>query len=160
MPRFIEGEDRSQSVLFPERLDDWISEENPVRVIDVFVDGLDLGVLGFERSLPAATGRPGYDPGTLLKIYVYGYLNRIASSRRLEREAQRNVELMWLVRRLAPDFKTIADFRRDNGSAIRKVCAQFVMLCRKMNLFTEATVAIYGSKFKTVNTRDKNITKY
>jgi len=160
MPRFIEGEDRSQSVLFPERLDDWISEENPVRVIDVFVDGLDLGVLGFERSLPAATGRPGYDPGTLLKIYVYGYLNRIASSRRLEREAQRNVELMWLVRRLAPDFKTIADFRRDNGSAIRKVCAQFVMLCRKMNLFTEATVAIDGSKFKAVNARDKNFTKH
>ena len=160
MPRFIEGNDRSQSVLFPERLDDWVDEDNPVRVIDVFVDGLDLGVLGFERSLPAATGRPGYDPATLLKIYVYGYLNRIQSSRRLEREAQRNVELIWLTGRLMPDFKTIADFRRDNGEAIRKVCAQFVMLCRKMNLFTEAMVAIDGSKFKAVNTRDKNFTKH
>jgi len=160
MPRFIEGNDRSQSVLFPERLDDWVSEDNPVRVIDVFVDGLDLGVLGFERALPAATGRPGYDPATLLKIYVYGYLNRIASSRRLEREAQRNVELIWLTGRLMPDFKTIADFRRDNGPAIRKVCAQFVMLCRKIDLFTEAIVAIDGSKFKAVNTRDKNFTKH
>ena len=160
MPRFIEGNDRSQSVLFPERLDDWVSEDNPVRVIDVFVDGLDLGVLGFERALPAATGRPGYNPATLLKVYVYGYLNRIASSRRLEREAQRNVELIWLTGRLMPDFKTIADFRRDNGPAIRKVCAQFVMLCRKMDLFTEAIVAIDGSKFKAVNTRDKNFTKH
>jgi len=160
MPRFIEGDDRSQSVLFPERLDDWVSEDNPVRVIDVFVDALDLGVLGFERALPAATGRPGYDPATLLKIYVYGYLNRIASSRRLERKAQRNVELIWLTGRLMPDFKTIADFRRDNGAAIRKVCAQFVVLCRRMNLFTEAIVAIDGSKFKAVNTRDKNFTKH
>jgi len=160
MPGFIEGEERSQSVLFPERLEDWIAEDNPVRVIDVFVEELDLGVLGFERSLPAATGRPGYHPSTLLKIYIYGYLNRIQSSRRLEREAQRNVELMWLTGRLAPDFKTIADFRRDNGPAIRKVCAQFVTLCGRMNLFTEAIVAIDGSKFKAVNNRDKNFTKH
>jgi len=135
-------------------------QSGALRVIDVFVNALDLGVLGFERALPAATGRPGYDPATLLKIYVYGYLNRIASSRRLERKAQRNVELIWLTGRLMPDFKTIADFRRDNGAAIRKVCAQFVMLCRRMNLFTEAIVAIDGSKFKAVNTRDKNFTKH
>ena len=160
MPGFIEGEERSQTVLFPERLEDWIAEDNPVRVIDVFVEELNLGVLGFERSLPAATGRPGYHPSTLLKIYIYEYLNRVQSSRRLEREAQRNVELMWLTGRLAPDFKTIADFRRDNGPAIRKVCAQFVSLCRRMNLFTEAIVAIDGSKFKAVNNRDKNFTKH
>ena len=112
MPRFIEGDERSQSVLFPERLDDWIPEDNPVRVIDVFVDELELGTLGFERAEAAETGRPGYHPATLLKIYVYGYLNRIQSSRRLEREAQRNVELIWLTGRLMPDFKTIADFVR------------------------------------------------
>jgi transposase len=160
MKRFIEGEERTQSVLFPDRLEDWVAEDNPVRVIDVFVDEMNLGVLGFERTVPAATGRPGYHPGTLLKIYIYGYLNRVQSSRRLEREAQRNVELIWLTGRLMPDFKTIADFRRDNGPAIRKVCAQFVMLCRKMNLFTEAMVAIDGSKFKAVNTRDKNFTRH
>ena len=160
MPAFIEGEERSQALLFPERLDDWISEDNPVRVIEVFVEGLNLAALGFERTLPAATGRPGYHPSTLLKIYIYGYLNRIQSSRRLEREAQRNVELMWLTGRLAPDFKTIADFRRDNGPAIRKVCARFVALCRRMNLFAEAIVAIDGSKFKAVNNRDKNFTAH
>jgi len=160
MKRFIEGEERTQSVLFPDRLEDWVAEDNPVRVIDVFVDEMNLGALGFERTVPAATGRPGYHPGTLLKIYIYGYLNRVQSSRRLEREAQRNVELIWLTGRLMPDFKTIADFRRDNGPAIRKVCAQFVMLCRKMNLFTEAMVAIDGSKFKAVNTRDKNFTRH
>ena len=160
MTRFVEGEERSQSVLFPERLEDWISEDNPVRVVDVFVDELDLKALGFERATAAETGRPGYHPATLLKIYVYGYLNRIASSRRLERECGRNVELMWLVRRLAPDFKTIADFRRDNGPAIRRVCAQFVLLCRKMHLFTESIVAIDGSKFKAVNNRDKNFTPH
>jgi transposase len=160
MKRFIEGEERTQSVLFPDRLEDWVAEDNPVRVIDVFVDEMDLGVLGFERTVPAATGRPGYHPGTLLKIYIYGYLNRVQSSRRLEREAQRNVELIWLTKRLMPDFKTLADFRRDNGPAIRKVCARFVMLCRKMNLFTEAMVAIDGSKFKAVNTRDKNFTRH
>ena len=160
MTRFVEGEERSQSVMFPERLEDWVSEENPVRVVDVVVDELNLKALGFERATAAATGRPGYHPATLLKIYIYGYLNRIASSRRLERECQRNIELVWLTRRLAPDFKTLADFRRDNGPGIRKVCAQFVVLCRKLNLFTEAMVAIDGSKFKAVNNRDKNFTPH
>ena len=160
MPRFIEGDERTQSVLFPDRLDDWIAEDNPVRVIDTFVGELDLSGLGFERAEPAATGRPGYHPGTLLKIYIYGYLNRIQSSRRLEREAQRNVEVIWLTGKLMPDFKTIADFRKDNGPAIRRVCAQFVVLCRKLNLFTEAMVAIDGSKFKAVNARDKNFTRH
>lgn len=159
MTRFVEGEERSQDVLFPDRLEDWIAEDNPVRVVDAFVDELDLKALGFERATAARTGRPAYHPATLLKIYVYGYLNRIASSRRLERETQRNVELMWLTRRLAPDFKTIADFRRDNGAAIRKVCAQFVVLCRRLNLFSESIVAIDGSKFKAVNNRDKNFTR-
>src|ERR1700757_4961772 len=130
MKRFVEGEDRRQAVLLPEYLDDYVSEENPVRVIDVFVEELDLGALGFAGVVPEATGRPAYPPGLLLKIYVYGYINQIASSRRLEREAQRSVELMWLTGRLAPDFKTIADFRRDNGTAIRKVCARFIHLRR------------------------------
>jgi len=159
MSRFIEGEARSQSLLFPERLDDWIEEENPVRVIDAFVDELDLKALGFEGATPAETGRPAYHPATLLKIYVYGYLNRVQSSRRLEREAQRNVEVVWLTGRLMPDFKTIADFRKDNGSAIRKVCANFIELCREMKLFTETVVAIDGSKFKAVNNRDRNFTE-
>ena len=158
MGRHVEGQDRAQSVLFPERLDDWIHEDSTVRVIDVFVDELDLRKLGFERADPAATGRPGYNPATLLKIYVYGYLNRVQSSRRLETEAQRNLELIWLTGRLAPDFKTIADFRRDNGEAIRKVCKEFVLLCRRMKLFTDGIVAIDGSKFKAVNNRDKNFT--
>src|SRR5256885_8886575 len=158
MSRFIEGEERSQSVLFPESLDEWITEDNPVRVVDAFVEELDLAELGFGRAEPAETGRPAYHPGTLLKIYIYGYLNRIQSSRRLEREAQRNVELIWLTGRLMPDFKTIADFRRDNGEAIRSVCRQFVVLCRSLNLFSEAIVAIDGSKFKAVNNRDKNFT--
>jgi transposase len=159
MKRFIEGTDRSQNILFPERLDEWIDEDNPVRVIDVFVDELDLTTLGFDGVDPAATGRPAYHPCTLLKIYIYGYLNRLQSSRRLEREAQRNVELIWLTGRLMPDFKTIADFRKDNGAAIRQVCRQFVLLCRQMNLFTETVVAIDGSKFKAVNNRDKNFTE-
>ena len=137
MKRFIEGTDRGQSTLFPERLEDWVSEDKPVRVIDVFVDELDLGDLGFCRVVPEVTGRPGYHPETMLKIYVYGYLNRLQSSRRLEVESQRNVELMWLTRRLAPDFKTIADFRKDNGKAIRSVCTQFVVLCRKLDLFAD-----------------------
>src|SRR5471032_1098513 len=158
MKRFVEGEDRRQAVLLPEYLDDYVSEENPVRVIDVFVEELDLGVLGFAGVVPEATGRPAYHPGVLLKIYVYGYINQIASSRRLEREAQRNVELMWLTGRLMPDFKTIADFRKDNGPAIRAACRQFVMLCRRLNLFSEAIVAIDGSKFKEVNNRDRNFT--
>ncbi len=158
MGRYVEGQDRTQSVLFPERLDDWIHEDSTVRVIDVFVDELDLRKLGFDRADPAATGRPAYSPATLLKIYVYGYLNRVQSSRRLESEAQRNLELIWLTGRLAPDFKTIADFRRDNGEAIRKVCKEFVLLCRRMQLFTDGVVAIDGSKFKAVNNRDKNFT--
>ena len=158
MGRFVEGEDRRQSFLLPESLDDYVSDDNPVRVIEVFIDALDLGGLGFDGVRPAATGRPAYHPSTLLKIYLYGYLNRVQSSRRLEREAQRNVELMWLTGRLAPDFKTIANFRRDNGPAIRSVCAQFVELCRRLKLFTKAVVAIDGSKFKAVNTRDKNYT--
>ena len=158
MGRYVEGQDRTQSVLFPERLDDWIHEDGTVRVIDVFVDELDLRKLGFERAEPASTGRPAYSPATLLKIYVYGYLNRVQSSRRLETEAQRNLELIWLTGRLAPDFKTIADFRRDNGEAIRRVCKEFVLLCRRMKLFTDGIVAIDGSKFKAVNNRDKNFT--
>src|SRR5476649_2181111 len=158
MKRFIEGEDRSQSTLFPEHLDDYIAEDNPVRVIDVFVDELDLQELGFEGMQPEVTGRPAYHPGSLLKIYIYGYLNRIQSSRRLERETQRNVELIWLTGRLMPDFKTIADFRKDNGKAIRSVCREFIVLCRDLKLFSEAIVAIDGSKFKAVNNRDKNFT--
>jgi transposase len=160
MKRFIEGESRTQTVLFPERLDDWIEESNSVRAIDAFVEELDFHALGFESARPAATGRPAYHPATLLKIYIYGYLNRLQSSRRLEREARRNVEMMWLTERLAPDFKTIADFRRDNGSAIQKVCVQFVRLCRQLGLFEQALVAIDGSKFKAVNNRDKNFTPH
>ena len=159
MGRFVEGEDRSQSTLLPERLDDYVTEDSPVRVVDVFVDNLDLTALGFERAIAQATGRPGYHPATLLKIYIYGYLNRVQSSRRLEREAQRNIELMWLTGRLSPDFKTIADFRRDNGSAIRRVCREFVVLCRRLDLFSQALVAIDGSKFKAVNNRDRNYTR-
>ena len=160
MKRFIEGAGRSQVTLLPECLDDYISEDNPVRVIDVFVDELDLTELGFAGASPAATGRPGYHPATLLKIYIYGYLNRIQSSRRLEREAQRNIELMWLTGRLSPDFKTIADFRRDNSTGIRNTCRQFVVMCRQFSLFTQAIVAIDGSKFKAVNNRDKNFTPH
>ncbi len=159
MKRFVEGVDRNQSTLFPDRLEDWIGADNPVRVIDVFVDELDLGGLGFGRVEPLATGRPGYHPCALLKLYIYGYLNRVQSSRRLEREAGRNVEVMWLTGRLVPDHKTIANFRKDNGPAIRKVCAKFVALCRQLDLFAEASVAIDGSKFKAVNTRDKNFTR-
>jgi transposase len=159
MRRFIEGADRGQSTLFPECLEDWIGEDNPVRVIDVFVDELDLAELRFSGIDPEATGRPSYHPSVLLKLYIYGYLNRVQSSRRLEREAGRNVEVMWLTGRLVPDHKTIADFRKDNGPAIRKVCAQFVALCREMGLLTKASVAIDGSKFKAVNNRDKNFTR-
>ena len=158
MKRFIEGEDRTQVTLLPACLDDYVEAENSVRVVEVFIDGLDLDALGFVGVDPAATGRPAYHPAVLLKLYIYGYLNRIQSSRRLEREAQRNVELMWLTGRLMPDFKTIANFRKDNGPAIRNVCRQFIVLCRKLDLFTEAIVAIDGSKFKAVNNRDKNFT--
>ena len=159
MGRFVEGADRSQTTLFPECLDDWIDEDNPVRVIDAFVEALDLGELGFEGVVPEATGRPSYHPSVLLKLYIYGYLNRVQSSRRLEREAGRNVEVMWLTGRLVPDHKTIADFRKDNGAAIRKVCARFVALCREMGLLSAASVAIDGSKFKAVNNRDRNFTR-
>src|SRR5438477_7601705 len=157
MRRFVEGTDRGQSTLFPECLEDWIDEDKPVRVIDVFVEELDLGELGFGGVDPEATGRPSYHPSVLLKLYIYGYLNRVQSSRRLEREASRNVEVMWLTGRLVPDHKTIADFRKDNGPAIRKVCAQFVALCREIGLLTKASVAIDGSKFKAVNNRDKKL---
>jgi len=158
MSGFIQGEDRHQATLFPERLDDYIAEDSSVRVIDVFLDDLDLSGLGF-KTHSEKTGRPAYHASALLKIYVYGYLNRVQSSRRLEREAQRNVELMWLTGRLAPDFKTIADFRKNNGQAIRLVCREFIMLCKKLNLFADAFVAIDGSKFKAVNSRDRNFTK-
>ncbi len=158
MSGFIRGESRQQSALFPESLDDYISEDNPARLLDAFVDSLDLGTLGFERVNPAATGRPAYHPSILLKIYIYGYLNRIQSSRRLERETQRNIELIWLTGRLSPDFKTIADFRKDNGGAIRKTCTQFVVLCRQLELFEHSTLVIDGSKFKAVNSRDRNYT--
>src|SRR5476651_1747340 len=159
MKRFVEGDDRKQVALLPECVDDYIEQDNPVRVIDAFVDELDLAELGFNGITPALTGRPSYHPGVMLKIYIYGYLNRVQSSRRLERECQRNVELMWLTGRLAPDFKTIADFRRDNGVGIRNVCRRFVMLCRELKLFSQALVAIDGSKFKAVNTRDRNFTE-
>ena len=144
---------------FPDCLEDWIGEDNPVRVIDVFVEELDLGGLGFDGVAAEATGRPSYHPSALLKLYIYGYLNRVQSSRRLEREAGHNVEVMWLLGRLVPDHKTIADFRKDNGSGIRQVCARFVALCRTMGLLTQASVAIDGSKFKAVNNRDRNFTR-
>ena len=158
MKRFVQAQSRSQCSLLPESVDDFIAEDNPVRVIDVFVDELDLCALGFDSAEPESTGRPAYHPSTLLKIYIYGYLNRVQSSRRLERETQRNLELIWLTGRLSPDFKTIADFRKDNGLAIRNVCSRFVDLCRQLQLFSAAMVAIDGSKFKAVNNRDKNFT--
>src|SRR5580765_3134780 len=160
MRRFIDGEDRMQPALLPHSLEDYVDQENPVRVVEVFIDELDLASLGFSGMTPAATGRPGYHPSTLLKIYLYGYLNRVQSSRRLEREAQRNIELMWLTGRLAPDFKTIADFRRDNGTGIRNVCRRFVLLCRDLKLFSQAIVAVDSSKFKAVNSRDRNFTPH
>jgi transposase/macrodomain Ter protein organizer (MatP/YcbG family) len=159
MKRFVEGTDRGQTTLFPECLEDWINGDNPVRVIDAFVDKLDLSGLGFDGVAPEATGRPSYHPAVLLKLYIYGYLNRVQSSRRLEREALHNIEVMWLTGRLVPDHKTIADFRRDNGGAIKQVCVRFIELCRLMGLLTTASVAIDGSKFKAVNTRDKNFTR-
>ena len=159
MTGFVAGAARGQAALLPECLDDWVDESNPVRAVDVFVEALDLRDLGFEGVDPAATGRPAYHPSVLLKLYIYGYLNRVHSSRRLEREAGRNLEVIWLLGRLAPDHKTIADFRKDNGAAIKKVCAQFVELCRQMGLLAKASVAIDGSKFKAVNSRDNNFTK-
>jgi transposase len=156
--RFIDEADRNQGTLLPQSVEEYVSEENPVRVIDAFISELDLSKLGFSGTEPKATGRPGYHPATLLKIYLYGYLNRIQSSRRLEQEARRNLELMWLVGRLAPDFKTLADFRVDNAAAIKNVCREFIVLCRRWGLLTETTVAIDGSKFKAVNHRDRNFT--
>ena len=141
MKRFVEGAGRRQVTLLPPCLDDYVAEDNPVRVVEAFIDELDLGALGFEGVVPEATGRPSYHPSTMLKLYLYGYLNRIQSSRRLEREAGRNLELMWLTGRLAPDFKTIADFRKDNGPAIRATCRRFVLLCRELDLFSEAAPA-------------------
>jgi transposase len=158
MKRFIDGVDRSQGLLLPDRLEDYVHEDNPVRVVDAFIEALDLSKLGFEAANRAAGGRPAYHPAALLKIYIYGYLNRIQSSRHLEREAQRNLELIWLTGRLAPDFKTISDFRKDNGGAITAVCSRFVALCRKMKVFSHAVVAIDGSKLKAVNSRDRNFT--
>lgn len=158
MKRFVDGVDRSQGLLLPDRLDDYVHEDNPVRVVDAYVEALDLGALGFASANRVGGGRPAYHPAVLLKVYIYGYLNRVQSSRRLEREAQRNLELIWLTGRLAPDFKTIADFRKDNGAAIVSVCSEFVALCRKMKVFSHAVVAIDGSKFKAVNSRDRNFT--
>lgn len=157
MSGFIKGECRHQATLFPEKLDDFVGEDNPVRVVDVFVDKLDVSGLGFKLDTSSA-GRPSYNPRTMLKLYIYGYLNKVQSSRCLEREALRNVELMWLTARLAPDFKTIADFRKDNGEAIQLVCKQFVQLCRKLDLLTCHVVSVDGSKFKAVNNRDNNFT--
>jgi transposase len=160
MKRFVEGADRQQTTLLPDCVDDYVAEDNPVCAVDTFVDALDLTALGFEGVAPAATGRPAYHPATLLKIFIYGYLNRIPSGRRLERETQRNLELIWLTDRLSPDFKTIADFRKDNGPAIRATCRQIVVLCRKLALLGDATVVVDGSKFKAMNNRDKNFTPY
>lgn len=154
--KHIEGHDRDQLTLFPDALDDYVSLENPVRFIGAFVDSLDLGGLGFTHAIPNELGRPPYNPADLLRLFIYGYLNRIRSSRQLEREANRNVELMWLLRRLAPDFKTIADFRKDNGQAIRGVCREFISFCRERRLFGGQLVAIDGSKFKAVNARHRN----
>ena len=158
MSGFIKGASRSQVTLFPEAVDEYIREDNPVRVIDVFVDGLDLSSLGF-KTQPADTGRPAYHPGVMLKLFIYGYLNRVQSSRRLEREAGRNLELVWLLGRLAPDFKTISDFRRDNTKSIKRVCREFVLICRKLDLFADSLIAIDGSKFKAVNNRNRNFTQ-
>lgn len=159
MGRFIEGADRTQATLLPDTIDDYVNEDNPVRVVDAFVDALDLAALGFDGIVPEETGRPSYHPATILKIYIYGYLNQVQSSRGLERECRRNLELIWLTGRLAPDFKTIADFRRDNGQAIRKVCQQFIALCRGLDLLDASIVAIDGSKFKAVNAKTRNFTR-
>ncbi|HFZ0983045.1 TPA: IS1182 family transposase [Klebsiella aerogenes] len=158
MTHHIEGLGRYQATMFPEMLDDFITEGNPVRVVDVFVDGLQFDALGFESVHAKQTGRPGYHPATMLKLYIYGYLNRIQSSRRLEKETHRNVELMWLLERLTPDFKTIADFRKNNGKGIRNACRAFIDLCRQMQMFTDVVIAIDGSKFKAVNSKQNNFT--
>ena len=153
---YIRGVSREQVMLFPESVEDYITEDNPVRFIDAFVSGLDLAGLGFNRAQAAETGRPAYDPGDLLRLYLYGYLNRVRSSRMLERETKVNVEVMWLLGKLSPDFKTIADFRRDNLKAIKRVCKEFTQLCQQLKLFGGELVAIDGSKFKAVNNRRRN----
>jgi transposase len=157
MGRFVEGQDRRQAAFLPECLDDYVAPGNPVRVIDAFVDELDLAALGFSRAQPALTGRPAYHPAMMLRLY--GYVNRVPSSRRLEREAGRNTELMWLTGKLCPDFKTIAEFRRANADAIRAACRQYVVLCRELGLLGARVVAVDGSKFKAVNKRDRNFTR-
>ena len=159
MGRFVEGADRDQASFLPARLEDYVSPDNAVRVIDAFVDELDLTDLGFARVQPAATGRPGYAPGTMLKLYVYGYLHQLTSSRKLEREAGRNIEVMWLTGKLVPDFKTIADFRHDNPGAIQIACQRFVAICRALGLVGGSMVAIDGSRLRAVNTHEKNYTK-
>ncbi len=155
----ILGCDRHQTLLFPEAVDDYVGAENPVRFIDAFVDGLDLGAAGFGHVVPEATGRPGYAPGDLLKLYIYGYLNRVRSSRRLEAETHRNIEVIWLLRHLKPDFKTIADFRRDNRAAFRSVFREFVLLCRQLDLFGRELLAVDGTRIKAVNNKDRNFTR-
>lgn len=156
---YIEGIDRDQQVLFPEALDDYVGAENPVRFLDAFVTSLDLAALGFQRATPSETGRPAYDPGDLLRLYLYGYLYRLRSSRKLEQESHRNVELIWLLRKLRPDFKTIADFRRENPQALKAVCRAFTLLCKQLNLFGGELVAIDGSKFRAVNNRQRNFSR-
>jgi transposase len=156
---YIHGVDRHEVILFPERLDDYIAEDNPVRFIDAFVDELDLATCGFQRAVPAVTGRPGYAPGDLLKLYLDGYLNRLRSSRRLEQETHRNVEVMWLLKKLRPDHKTLADFRKNNLKPLRQVCRTFTLLCKKLDLFGAERVAIDGSKFRAVNAKERNFTQ-
>ena len=156
---YKKGINRNQKVLFPESLDDYIEESNAVRFIDSFVDSLDMKKLGFKYALPKATGRPPYDPADMLKLYIYGYLNKIRSSRNLERETHRNIEVMWLLRKLTPDFKTISDFRKDNKKAIKTVSKMFILLCKKMDLFGKELIAIDGSKFKAVNSKKRNFNK-
>jgi transposase len=155
----IAGHDRSQTLLLPESLDDYVGPENPVRFIEAFVDGLDLTTAGFIRVDPKRTGRPGYDPADLLKLDIYGYLNRVRSSRRLEAETHRNIEVIWLLRHLKPDYKTIADFRRDNRKAFRLIFRQFVLLCRQMDLFGKDLLAVDGTRIKAVNNKDRNFTR-
>src|ERR1700748_503959 len=155
----ISGHDRSQTLLLPEAIDDYVGSDNPVRFIDAFVDGLDLAAASFAHVEPKVTGRPGYAPADLLKLYIYGYLNRVRSSRRLEREAQRNIEVIWLVRGLKPDFKTIADFRRDNHGAFKSVFRQFVLLCRRLDLYGRELLAVDGTRIKAVNNKDRNFTR-
>lgn len=155
----IEGCERGQSPLLPARVDDYVHAENPVRFIDAFVDGLDLTDAGFGRVQPKNTGRPGYDPADLLRLYLYGYLNRVRSSRRIEAETHRNLEVIWLLRGLRPDFKTIADFRRDNRTAFKAVFRDFVLLCRKLDLYGRELVAVDGTRLKAVNSRDRNFTR-